>query len=143
MDAEGRGREGRMTIYLAEDDGELRRTLALLLRKDGHAVVESGSGIELLTDLVWERLYARHPSDEVLVVTDVRMPDRDGLAILRTLKERGEAARAVVMTGFADAALKDEARRLGAMAVFDKPFDLDDLRTFVRELGAAARSPSQ
>jgi DNA-binding response OmpR family regulator len=124
----------RMTIYLAEDDADLRATLALLLRKDGHEVVESENGIELLTDLSFNRVHGHKHPEDVLVVTDLRMPKADGLAVVRSLSERGNCPRYVLMTAFANADVKREAGKLGALAIFDKPFDLDELRAFVRGL---------
>ncbi|HEY0711619.1 MAG TPA: response regulator [Polyangia bacterium] len=129
-------RKRRMTIYLAEDDHDLRTTLALLLRKDGHEVIESENGIELLTDLSFNHVHGRKNAKDVLVVTDLRMPKAEGLTIIRALHERGRCPRYVLMTAFANAEIRQAAAGLGALAIFDKPFDLDELRGLVRRLAA-------
>lgn len=124
-----------MKIYLAEDDPSLRSTLALLLRQDGHQVIEASDGVELLTDLVWEHVHGHHP-DDVVVVSDLRMPKTDGLTILRSLRLRGRSPRFILMSAFADAELRAEGEALGVVAVFGKPFDVDDLRALVGRLAA-------
>ena len=127
-------RRPAIKVYLAEDDPALRSTLALLLRKDGHHVVEAGDGVDLLTDLTWEQVHGKYP-EEVVVVSDVRMPKTDGLAIMRSLRLRGRLPRFILMTAFPNAELRAEAESLGVLALFEKPFDFDELRELIRRVG--------
>jgi DNA-binding NtrC family response regulator len=120
------------TVVLAEDDDELRTMLASLLRRDGHRVIEVSDGRRLLAGLSRGDFDDVELGDNVLVVTDARMPFIDGLAVMRALQQRGKKRRFILMTAFADPQVHVEAAHLGAITVFDKPFELDDLRWMVR-----------
>ena len=118
-------------ILLADDDAELRATLGAALRLDGHRVTEVPDGWEL------SRHLAGHGGDPVpvdVVVTDVRMP---GPSVFSTLDRpwacTADAPALVMMSAFADTVMHRRARELGA-AMFDKPFDVDDLRTCVGQM---------
>lgn len=118
---------------------ELRRLMAGALRRDGHLVLEAADGSALLLDLDVAYLLSE-PADVKLasvIITDVRMPGRDGLSILRSMKEHPFCPPVVLITAFGDAEVHEEARRLGAFAVLDKPFDLESLRSTVRQIASA------
>lgn len=115
-------------IVLAEDDPELRRLVADKLRRAGYDVVELSSGERLA-----EYLFAEGGISEVdLVLTDIRMPGLSGMDMLAYMSARGDAPRVILVTAFGDWQVHEEARRLGALAVFDKPLDLDSLANFLR-----------
>jgi DNA-binding response OmpR family regulator len=127
-----------LRIFLAEDDPALRQTIALSLRRDGHFVLESTDGAALVRDLghvFWGEHRDTSPS---LIITDVRMPGKDGLAIIRGIRSFSWCPRFIVITAFGDDAVHAEGYRLGAEAVLDKPFDLDFLRKVVTDV---ARRP--
>ena len=69
-----------------------------------------------------DRTEARGPA--ALLVTDVRMPGEDGLALLRELRERGDVP-VIVMSAYTDVATTAAAYRAGAVDYLAKPFDLD------------------
>jgi CheY-like chemotaxis protein len=118
-------------IFLAEDDDELRGLLADQLRADGHQVVEARDA-----DQLERAMDARHatqppPADEV-VICDLLMPGRTGLQVLDACRERGSCPPFILMTGFADDDLREEALEHGALAVIDKPMALDAIRRLLR-----------
>jgi CheY-like chemotaxis protein len=117
-------------LLLAEDDFELRTMLAQNLRKDGYQVIEAKDGAQLV-DLLRSWLVERRAEPIDLVVSDNRMPGWSGLEFLRSLRQADWAIPVVLITAFGDEDLHREARRLGAAAVLDKPFDVEDLRTVV------------
>ncbi len=123
-------------ILVAEDDSEMRRIVADALRGDGYDVVELVDGGRLLVDLA-----ARMKADESvdLVVSDIRMPVCTGLQILEVLRLSHWHTPVILMTAFGDEATRKRAASLMAV-LFDKPFDLDDLRTTVANLLPRARS---
>jgi len=123
------------TIYLAEDDVELRALLALALRKDGHTVVEAVDGGELLMELTSLFVYGVGRRDEALVVTDLRMPVMGGLDVIRQLHHRGQRPPFILITAFADDRVQAEAAGLGALGLLSKPFDSDGLRRLVEKVG--------
>ena len=71
------------------------------------------------------------------MLTDLRMPGKSGLDLLRTLRERDPAALVLVLTAFGDAGAAGEAIRAGAYDFISKPYDLAALR---ETLAALARS---
>ena len=122
-------------VFLAEDDAEMREMIATALRRDGHSVLEARDGPGLLLEIghaYWGDLPDSTPT---VVISDLRMPGRDGLAILRGLRQHDWCPPFILITGFGDKSVHDEAARLGVHAVFDKPFDLDHLRAAVVRLG--------
>lgn len=111
-------------LLLAEDDDELRVLLCEWLEDQGYAVTAVRDGFELLEAV------ARHVSGEKTfrgVVSDIRMPGPEGMFALATLREEDNAVPVILTTAFGDEATKLEAVRLGALAVLDKPLDLDAL----------------
>jgi DNA-binding response OmpR family regulator len=65
-----------------------------------------------------------------LLISDVRMPTCTGMQILEQLRAAHWQTPVILMTAFGDAATRQHAKALGAV-LFDKPFDIDDLRTAV------------
>jgi len=133
----------RRRALLAEDDPAMRGLLAATLRSEGFEVLEAQNGREL-TLLIDTCVLAGDDDDGVdLIVSDIRMPGPDGLKALARLRRRDGSTPVVLVTAFSDEATRTEARRLGAVALLDKPFELDELRTVVRHLdGWVSLQPS-
>lgn len=125
------GGSAQLRILLAEDDAEARSLLSYALRKDGHHVIEVSSGSELLDHLGLSRVASGLFDSPDLVITDVRMPGFSGMDVLMGLTLADWSVPVILITGFGDDELHKRAHALGALAVFDKPFDVEDLRTFV------------
>jgi DNA-binding response OmpR family regulator len=127
-------------VLLAEDDAQMRLMLASALRRDGCEVIEVSDGWELLRYLTENRLESLPSLDTGasrridLLISDIRMPGRSGLDILAGMRWADWPMPVILITAFGDSQTHAEARRLGAAAVFDKPFDLDDFRTAVCNL---------
>lgn len=115
-------------LLLAEDDLELRNLLALVLREDGHDVVEARNGSEL-----WKLLSNESGQPFALVVSDLRMPGLTAFEVLSKLHDAHRETPVILITAFGDPHTHQRALRLGATRVFDKPFDFDELRRAVRE----------
>lgn len=120
-------------ILVAEDNLEMLRLLSGALAKDGYEVIEARTGAELLGHLI-EHLLDGSSAPVDLIVSDLRMPGFTGLEILGGLGDDEEATPFILITAFGGEEVRDEALRAGAAAVFDKPFDVDDLRAAVRRL---------
>jgi CheY-like chemotaxis protein len=117
------------TVLVADDDDELRALVVDTLRADGYIVVEARDGAEMLAMLADT---AGDPSKRPdVIVTDVRMPKLSGLGVLQEMRHAQLRMPVVLMTGFPPASVEVVAKRLGAVGVLKKPFDIDDLRTAV------------
>jgi DNA-binding response OmpR family regulator len=117
-------------VLVAEDDQEMRSLIVSSLRRDGYDVVESETGDALLEEIGDELLRA-HAVRPDLIVSDIRMPGSSGLDVLSGLRRAAWETPVILITAFGDDDTHKKAKRLGASAVFDKPFDVDDLRTAV------------
>ena len=124
----------RNRVLIAEDDFELRALIARAFAEDGYYVLEVENGRELF-DLLAGLVQVD------LVVSDVRMPGGSGLAALAGFRKRNPSTPFVIITAFGNEALHQEARRLGATAVVDKPFEMDDLRALARRLSDPNSGP--
>jgi len=117
---------GPPVVLVAEDDDELRHLLVRSLSAIGCEVVEARDGAEVV-----RRVRTEGAPQVALVVSDVKMPRCSGLAALALLRAGAWEKPFVLITAFGDAEVHTEALRLGAAAVFDKPFELDDLCAMV------------
>jgi CheY-like chemotaxis protein len=122
-----------LRILVAEDDREMRRMMTASLSDEGFVVVEAGDGNRLL-ELIGSQLLSPNRDHVDLIISDVRMPGHTGLEVLAGLRGSDWATPFILITAFGDEETHAEARRLGAVAIFDKPFDLDDLKTAVMNL---------
>jgi len=120
-------------IAVADDNREIRRILARALRQDLYEVTEAADGDELLEILTGSQAQPRATPIE-LVISDVRMPGRSGLEVLEELRRTDGTTPFLLVTGSGDAELCARALREGATAVFQKPFDLGEIRTAVQSL---------
>src|SRR6059036_542378 len=115
-------------LLLVDDDEEACRLLAEVLQREAYDVVPALSADEALA-----KVDEAGPFDAVL--TDLRMPEKSGLDLLRVLRERDPGALVLVLTAFGDAAAAGEAIRAGAYDFISKPYDLAALReTLARSL---------
>jgi DNA-binding response OmpR family regulator len=117
-------------VLIAEDDDELRLLIASSVREDGYEVLEARDGSELL-DVVAESLAGNQSQTLDLIVSDAWMPGFTALDVLLGLDCVSCRIPVILITAFGDDATHALARALGALTVFDKPFDLDDLRSAI------------
>jgi DNA-binding NtrC family response regulator len=109
------------TILLVEDEANMRRVLSALLSRDGHEIVEVANGA-----LALERLEAGPAVDAVL--TDLRMPQLNGLELLAEIRERWTELPVVLLTAHGTVGSAVEALKQGAFDYLTKPFDPDEVR---------------
>jgi CheY-like chemotaxis protein len=126
-----------MHVLVADDDPEMRAFLVESLREDGHRVSEVASGLELLRVTSPEALAEAHYD---AIVSDVLMPGDSGLDALMQINAEPEAPPVVLMTAFGGRDVHRRAAQLGAAAVLDKPFDVDDLKRVLFDAHAAGAS---
>ena len=111
-------------IHVVDDDPAVRNSLRFLLRTAGYEAATYASGPEILSQA--------NELQPGCIVTDVRMPEMNGLELVRQLKARGVAYPVIVMTGHADVPLAVEAMRAGVVDFIEKPFDDEALLSSIR-----------
>ncbi|MFN2599395.1 MAG: sigma-54-dependent transcriptional regulator [Pyrinomonadaceae bacterium] len=112
-------------ILIVDDEQGMRQLLSLVFGRAGHKVRAAENGRRAL------QLLREQPAD--LIVSDVRMPDMDGIALLREARQPLPEIGVVMMTAFATVETAREAFKLGADDFIQKPFDVDELRLIVEK----------
>jgi DNA-binding NtrC family response regulator len=118
-------------ILVVDDDDGMRALVREALLRTGYEVVEAKDGAALLRSIdAAHRGYGWYD----LIIADVRMPGDSGLSGLANLREHDAHTPFILMTGFPDADVREDAIRLGASEMFEKPFPVRRLVEAVREL---------
>ena len=125
-------------ILLAEDDEEMRRLLVQELQKNGYQVCECSTGLRLL-DKLGNRLVSPEklkcePTEYDLIISDIRMPGVTGMSVLEGMCLFEGFPPMILITAFGDEKTHEQAKELGAAALFDKPFEIEDLLAKVHEI---------
>jgi CheY-like chemotaxis protein len=121
------------SVLLAEDDSEMRRLLATALQQSGYRVIECQDGVSLTWRL--REIEQRNTGNAFdLIISDIWMPGITALEVLEGMRRRKTLPPVILITAFGDALTHSRARRVGAVAMFDKPFALEELLDRVREL---------
>ncbi|MBW3632616.1 MAG: sigma-54 dependent transcriptional regulator [Chloroflexi bacterium] len=114
-------------ILIADDSDAIRDVLREALVDEGYDVSEAASGDEVLAEFNGNE----DPKPD-LVLMDIRMPGKDGLEVLRTLRlSRDAELPIIVMTAFGSASTAIEAMKLGAFDYIAKPFELEEVTVTV------------
>jgi two-component system response regulator AtoC len=111
------------TILIVDDEHLIRWTLQERLRADGHEVLEAATGTEGL-ERVREGVVD-------LVLLDYRLPDVDGVTVLRQIKDIDADIPVVLLTAYATVENAVEAMKIGAYHFANKPFNLDEVSALV------------
>lgn len=115
-------------ILLVEDEPSLRRVARRALERDGHVVMEAGSGEEALAMLTGD---TELPD---LVLTDLMMPGITGGMLLRRLRREGGIARGIVMSGYSPDEMRGRVDIDRDVELLAKPFSVDEVRAKVAEV---------
>ena len=110
------------TILVVDDEPLIRWSLVERLRTDGYDVAEAPTGKEALQ---------RVAAGVDLVLLDYKLPDIDGVTVLRTIKEHDPDVIVILLTAYATVDTAVEAMKIGAYHFANKPFNLDDISAMV------------
>ena len=113
-------------ILVVEDEADMAATYERLLRRAGYRVVTAGSradGLQLLKSV--------RPK---LVILDLRLPDGDGLDVLRAACTLDPPPPVIIITAFASRAEREAALKSGACAFLAKPFGVAEFSSLVEDL---------
>ncbi len=116
-------------ILIIDDDDQIRKMLRQMLEQEGFEVStahEGGAGV---------KSHLRNPAD--MVITDIIMPDQEGLETIQKFKNEFPDVKVIAMSGggrIGPESYLHLARKFGAMHTFIKPIDRDDFLNVVRQL---------
>ena len=122
-------------VHVIDDDAAVRQSLAFLLSTAGLAVRVHESAVAFLKILP--------EAQQGCIVTDVRMPDVDGIELLRRLRDMKVDMPVVVMTGHGDIPLAVSAMKAGAIDFIEKPFDDEIMLSAIQSAVARHADDSQ
>lgn len=111
-------------VHIIDDDGAARDSLAFLLGTDGYQTAVYESGVKFLE--------IAGSLKSGCIITDVRMPEIDGITLLRQLKQASVTLPIIVITGHGDIPLAVEAMKIGAVDFIEKPYDDNQMLSSVR-----------
>ena len=116
-------------VLVIDDEEQVRTLIREVLEGAGHEVMEAGNGREAM------KLYEANPTE--VVITDLVMPEQDGLETIRELRRRFPAVKIIAVSGAQQKLNLDllyVAEKLGALRTLEKPFDIRKLVALVEEL---------
>ena len=114
-----------LRCLVVDDEPHLRRVLVRVMQADGFACDEASTGVEALATL------ARRPV--TLLLSDLHMPEMDGIGLLREVRARYPDVAVVMITAVADVATAVSCLGAGAMDYLTKPFHIEEVRARVRQ----------
>jgi DNA-binding response OmpR family regulator len=112
-----------MKILVVDDNFETLELIRAFLQGDGHVVMPASRGDEALAALDKDK------AD--LVMLDIRLPDTDGIEVLKAMRSKHPDVPVVMMTGFKEAELVVDAFRQGAIDCLLKPFNFEYLKQHI------------
>jgi len=113
-------------ILIVEDEENTRQALARLLVREGFLVDSVSNGCEALT-------YLRRQSVN-LIVTDMKMPQMDGMTFLRELNKNFPRSNVIMITAYGGVESYLEAMNLGAFEYINKPVQIEELKIIMRKI---------
>ena len=113
-------------VLVVDDQYGIRALLKEVLSRDGYQVYLAASGDDALSIVADE-----HPD---LVLLDMKIPGMDGIEILTNIRKTDPFLKVAMMTAYGELDLIKEAGALSALGHFVKPFDIDEVRRFVRSV---------
>lgn len=111
--------ESNGTVFVVDDDPQMRKSLTSLLEEVDLPVQTFGNAQEFLE--------AYDPACQGCLVLDVRMPGMDGIALHKTLQEKGSTIPIIIITGHGDIPMAVDAVQRGALDFIEKPFRVQPL----------------
>lgn len=117
-------------ILVVDDEENTRLALTRLLSREGYEVKTAANGLEALSCL------RNNPAE--LIITDLNMPEMNGLSFLRELNREYPASNVIMITAFGEVESYLEALNLGAFEYLNKPLRLEELRKVMGKMFPAS-----
>jgi two-component system, NtrC family, response regulator AtoC len=117
---------GKPKVLVVDDELLIRYSLQRLIEREGFPVITAESGLQALQQFEQEK--------PEIVILDIRLPDANGLNLLKTMKEISPAVTVVMVTACPDIRSSVEAMKMGAFDYLDKPIDIEKLTNILNTL---------
>ncbi|MCU8094124.1 response regulator [Shewanella sp. SM20] len=116
------------TILVVDDSASIRQVVSMTLKGAGYTIIEANDGKDALNKLVGNKVH--------LIISDVNMPNMDGLSLLKELKGRPDTkfTPVIMLTTESEASKKEQGRAAGAKAWVVKPFVPQQMLAAVKKL---------
>jgi DNA-binding NtrC family response regulator len=122
-------------VLVVDDELLIRKSLAKVLRARGYQVDTASSGAEGL-----EKASALHPQ---VMILDMRLPDADGLSVLRKVRQIDPLLQVIMITAYGDVPVAFEAAKLGAVNFMRKPYEMEDIELAVEAAAMGYRQANE
>ena len=116
---EPRSSEANHNVLVVDDNESVREVLTIMLSRRGYRCESATNGIEAVEKV--------RQSDFDAVVTDLQMPEMDGIGLTRELHQHFSDLPVMIMTGQSDDSLVESAMSAGARGLLSKPFEISEL----------------
>ncbi len=117
---------GSKRILIVDDEENARVALSKILTHEGYDVLSAKNGVEALNCL--------RSKDVELIITDLNMPEMNGLVFLRELNRSHPASRVIMITAYGEVESYIEAMTLGAFEYINKPVKYDELKKVINKI---------
>lgn len=113
-------------ILVVDDEENARMALSKILTRQGYEVASAGNGYEALNYL--------RGKDVELIITDINMPEMNGLSFLRELNRSHPASNVIMITAYGEVESYIEAMNLGAFEYINKPVKVEELKKIINKI---------
>jgi DNA-binding NtrC family response regulator len=125
----------KTSVLVVDDELLIRKSLSKVLRARGYAVETASTGAEGL-----EKVGAFRPT---VMILDMRLPDTDGLSVLRRVRQLDKDLQVIVITAYGDVQAAVDAMKLGACDFLRKPYEMEDIAIAVESAARTFRQAAQ
>lgn len=115
----------RLNVLIVDDDESIRDMLTIVLKDENYNVLTAEDGNKALIHLKKNKIN--------LVISDIKMPDMDGIELLNEIKKKSEKIPVIMITGHASTIDAIEAMKIGAEQYITKPFNIDELKVVIEK----------
>ena len=115
----------KQTVLVVDDEAKMRRLLEIMLTQMDYVVLQAGNGIDALAVLT------NHAVD--LIITDLKMPQMDGMGLLKQLRQQANNIPVIVVTAYGTVETAVDAMKYGACDYIVRPFELDAVEAAVQQ----------
>ncbi len=127
-------------VLIIDDEAEIRRNLTIGLTQEGYSAVACPDGISAIHELQTSQ---EKGFQYDYLITDIFMPDIDGLKILKVIKKQYPSLPVLVITGYGDVGMELEAVSEHNTGYIDKPFEISELVEALQELTPGSTAPGE